>query len=198
MMGRIGSIVDDLRALAAATSSVADNNSIGPWLADQLQQFNALPASVKTLQDQVARASAVLTSAGGPVGEPAQLLRDASDNLAQITVSYPGVKAQVDRVTQALLPVMPKIYAGNYDNEVTQALLSNGADVLATLHSIASLLGRRDQAQIALQRAVTSPTIAPTLRDQLLAAMQSGGGLGTAGTLMVGAVLVYLIMRVLK
>jgi len=190
----LGDILSDLNAVAAATKAYGVAGGLGPWLTRTLVEFRALPVSVTTLTQQVQNASAILTQAGAGAGPAAQQLRDAGQQLDTIRTSYPGVSQKVAQLTLALLPVMSKIQAGIFDSEVLTALMGSGIDIVATVYSVNTLIGRRDQAQQLMQEAVTSPSLPPTLRGRIYQGM---AGAGTADWLKIGVlgVIAFVVIR---
>lgn len=194
----LGDILSDLNALAAGATGYGVAGGLGPWIVRTLTEFRALPNSVNTLSQQIQQASNVLTQAGAGAGPAAQQLRDAQSQVDNIRTSYPGVAQKVSQLTLALLPVMSKIQVGTFDTEVLTALLGSGVDIVATVYSMNSLIGRRDQAQQLIQDAVTNPTLPPSLRDRVFQGMAGAGAtdwLKLGALALIGFVVIKSVMR---
>lgn len=194
----IGDILADLRALAEASSSYQQTGSIGDWLRTTLAEFRGLPAALTTLQDQVSRVNAVFTANNAQASEAAQALREASVLIDAARTAYPAASLDVDQVTAAIAPVLPKLYAGTYDNQVLGVLASNGGALASTTHEVTDLISKRDQAQALLQSAVSSPSVSATTRNDALTALASVGttewlkiGVG----LLIGFVIIRSVMK---
>lgn len=187
---RLGDIVSDIATIASAAGSYKDSGSIGPWIASQLTAFQQLPSSLAVLNGQVTNLAKVLPNSLD-VREAKALAEDIGQRL-------PSVQAQVQAITVALGPVMPKIYSGTYDGDVLSALASHGANVIGTLSAIGDLLAKRDTAQSKLQSAVTDPTLSPSLRDKAIQALSSAGYSGVlkaAALLGIGYVIIRSVMK---
>lgn len=189
----LGDIVSDLNTIRTASDAYSAAGGLGPWLSNQVVAFRALPSSLSMLSNQVQRASAALTDSGAGATPAAQQVRDAGQLLDAISASYPATSQRVDRLTLALLPVLPKINAGVMDSSVISALLGSGLDIVQTVFSVNELLAKRDRAQQLVQDASVNPNLSPDQRNAVMAAM--GGNVN--GLVKVAAVLLigYVIIR---
>lgn len=190
----IGDLVADITSVASATASFDAAGGVGPWLLNRVQTFRTLPGSYAALADQIARASAVLNDSGMATNDAADLLRSAKEKVDAAQRLYPATAERVDRLTLALLPVSGKLANGNLDAEVIGKLLGSGVDIVQTAYQVNDLIAKRDEASTLLQRAVTSPSLAVTTREKMIAAMAGGG---ISGIVKVGVLLVigYVVIR---
>lgn len=195
----LGDIFSDLAAAANAVDAYQQAGSIGPWLSGQVVQFRSLPyATLPAIRAQIAAVRRVLTannvqssSAGAPLNQADLLLNDVQQN-------YPAVSRQVDTLMLTLMPVLPKIYAGNYDNQVVSVLASNASNILSAIHGVNDALDKVSEAQQMAQNATQNPSLSADVRGQAMSALASASSMGwlkLAAAGLIGLVVVKAVMK---
>jgi hypothetical protein len=169
MMGAVGSVFDDLQAVAGAYQSYRDTGSLASWLSSQMQAFRGVAASVPTLRQQVANVRPIVA------GSPAAVSRldQASALLDRITAQYPNVNQRVSALVTTLLPILPQLQQGTVDAQVASVLAGQGLDIARTIHDATQLISDRDDAAAAIQDAVMHPELPVSVRDRAIQALRT-------------------------
>lgn len=173
MMGRIGSIWDDLQTVAGAYQSYQTTGSVADWLSAQMSAFRGVPASLPALRQQIANVTPfVATSASATAA-----LANASARVTSIESRYPGVASRVNTLMGTLLPILPQLRSGTFDAQVASVLGSQGIDIASTVHDATSIIADRDAVATAIQDAATNPELPASVRDKAIAALHSASGM---------------------
>ena len=196
MRASLGDIFADIRALADASGTLSSTGGLGPWLSKQLGEFRALPGTLSQIVAQARAVRQVLAPSG--VSSALDSVNDAEAIASGAQAEYPAVAQNVNGLMVALVPVMPKINAGQYDADVISTLLRSGVDIVGTIHRVNDLLAKRDDARNALQSAVMNPTVPENVRGDALSALSTSGSMGIVKVLVVLGIGYVIVNKVIK
>lgn len=192
MTSRLGDIGTDASALAALLAASGQPGGISAYLTNQYAQLQRLPVDVQTMTGQVDRIGVVFQGAGAN----SALLDAARGNLATISANLPSVQYQVQRLMQAIGPVLPELQAGQFNTNVIATIAASGVDIVSTFSNINELLALRDDTRTKIQQAVVDPSLLPQTQQNAAQALASSVGTWTKYLLYgIGGWLIFKTLR---
>lgn len=193
-MGRLGSVWDDLQAIAGAYQSYQNTGSVADWLSSQMAAFRAVPGSLPGLQQQIANVKPIVASSASATAA----LDTAAATISSVQSRYPAVSARVNALMGTLLPILPQLRSGTFDAQVASVLGAQGVDIASTIHDATAIIGDRDAAATAIQDAVTNPDLSVSVRDKAIAALHAAGSAEwwkVAAAAVIGFVIIRSVMK---